>query len=424
MDKKTVGEEGQGEVRCVYCGGSGPFNREHVFPAGVGGDDDRFVLENLVCEECNTKIFSPLELQFMRNSPVALARIFFQQLGRGKGQKASVPSLQTHTTTVVDPDDAIFLEAELSAGGTPQVLPQFIFDDGCKLGIRFRAGDVSAASAFSKTMRALLTDPLTLVKKNSGSKAKRYRMTEWEWGSNGIVEGATRFARKPVMNGIWIETLGSSSTSGNVKNCPRLFQRPRGQVVLRVDDEGCIVSMIEELKSLLSATTFDMTEGKSIEHPDMNLAFSMQIDIMERVLAKIGVNFAIYEFGGSFVSHAAFASVKEAVRFGTRRVRITMSEESDGLYEVFSGVPHNYHVLALATMPTESGQCVLFLLIRLYGGPIFQVLIAKDMPQPAVRLPVFFTVDYNSHKIERLDPLAYVQTFEPKWRQDADSGLR
>jgi hypothetical protein len=33
---------------------SGPFSDEHVFPAGLGGDDHRFLLKNLVCANRNT----------------------------------------------------------------------------------------------------------------------------------------------------------------------------------------------------------------------------------------------------------------------------------------------------------------------------------------------------------------------------------
>ncbi len=422
MDKETVGAVGQQEITCVYCGGSGPFNREHVFPAGLGGDDERFVLEDLVCEECNTKVFSPLELQFMRNSPAALSRIFFQPLGRGKGKKASASSLQTNKTTVVDPNDNILLEAELMAGGKPCVLPQFIFDDSCELGIKFRASDVSAASAFGDAVRELLADGLTLIRKNSVSKAKRYQMTEWKWGSGGLVEGATTFERQPATNGVWIETLGSSSNPGVVKDHPRLFRRSRGQVVLRVDDEDHIVPLMQKLQSLLSAATFGAAEGKTIDRPDMNLGFSMQIDVMERVLAKIGVNFAIYEFGGDFVSHEAFAPAKEAIRFGERRVPMGLVEESDDLYQAFSGVSSDRHLVALATLPSGDSECHLVLLVRLYGGPIFHVLIAENMPQPTVPLPIFFAVEYNSHKMERLDALAFIQAYGPKWRHNGGPG--
>lgn len=59
---------------CIYCGKVRTLSNEHVFPAGLGGDDHRFMLRELVCTVCNTETFSPLELRFSRSSPAALGR--------------------------------------------------------------------------------------------------------------------------------------------------------------------------------------------------------------------------------------------------------------------------------------------------------------------------------------------------------------
>ncbi|QUP54739.1 hypothetical protein GO998_13865 [Ralstonia syzygii] len=62
---------------CLYCNVASPFTDEHVFPAGLGGDDRRYLLKNLVCEHCNTGIFSKLEGRFMRSSTVAIGNMPF-----------------------------------------------------------------------------------------------------------------------------------------------------------------------------------------------------------------------------------------------------------------------------------------------------------------------------------------------------------
>lgn len=61
------------ESICIYCDGAGPFSDEHVVCAGLGGDDKRFLLVNVVCARCNTDVFSPLELEALRSSPLAIA---------------------------------------------------------------------------------------------------------------------------------------------------------------------------------------------------------------------------------------------------------------------------------------------------------------------------------------------------------------
>jgi hypothetical protein len=52
-------------ITCIYCPRIGPFSAEHVIPAGLGGDDERFMLHGMVCKSCKTGIFSRLEAAFL-----------------------------------------------------------------------------------------------------------------------------------------------------------------------------------------------------------------------------------------------------------------------------------------------------------------------------------------------------------------------
>lgn len=59
-------------MKCIYCGSEGSFNKEHVIPQFLGtfspvnptiqADD------GLVCERCNSHIFSALETEFTEDS--------------------------------------------------------------------------------------------------------------------------------------------------------------------------------------------------------------------------------------------------------------------------------------------------------------------------------------------------------------------
>jgi hypothetical protein len=51
---------------CIYCGIGGPFSDEHVVSAGLGGDDDEWLLKGCVCRACNTDVFSKLEMKAQR----------------------------------------------------------------------------------------------------------------------------------------------------------------------------------------------------------------------------------------------------------------------------------------------------------------------------------------------------------------------
>lgn len=92
------------DSRCIYCTSAGPFSAEHMIPAGLGADDKRFLLRDMVCKVCNTNVFSTLELEWLRNSPTAIARIFMQEKGRQRGSKRQSPKLGAGQKVVITPE--------------------------------------------------------------------------------------------------------------------------------------------------------------------------------------------------------------------------------------------------------------------------------------------------------------------------------
>ncbi|MFM0645277.1 HNH endonuclease, partial [Paraburkholderia bryophila] len=147
---------------CIYCGKVRAFTDEHVFPAGLGGDDNRFLLCGLVCGHCNTEIFSKLELRFMRSSPAAIARIFLQPTGRGRGKKASIPSIDTRSTTIFTERYGA-VEAEVMASGKAALLMQLLFHGGGK--VSYTGGAPEEAVDFLETVASTLGDSVFLVHK-------------------------------------------------------------------------------------------------------------------------------------------------------------------------------------------------------------------------------------------------------------------
>jgi hypothetical protein len=77
------------------------------------------MLKDCVCGECNTKVFSKLEVKFLRSSPVAIARLFHQKRTRGRGGKTGAPTLNTRQNLLGDRAKGIFLNQDLQQGFEP-----------------------------------------------------------------------------------------------------------------------------------------------------------------------------------------------------------------------------------------------------------------------------------------------------------------
>src|SRR5471030_2615714 len=105
MNDESSGSNGKTpKLGCIYCGLLRPFNDEHVFPAGLGGDDRAFMLRDLVCETCNSETFSRMEAGLMRNSPEAFARVHSQSRGRKRKKSSGGPKFQPKSITAFLPE--------------------------------------------------------------------------------------------------------------------------------------------------------------------------------------------------------------------------------------------------------------------------------------------------------------------------------
>lgn len=91
--------------KCIYLKGMEPeltfISGEHVIPAGIGGIQKLPI--GIVSDQINTKVFSPLELDFMRNSFISLPRQFY---GTGKrGSFAPEKASKSNIHLMVSRDD-------------------------------------------------------------------------------------------------------------------------------------------------------------------------------------------------------------------------------------------------------------------------------------------------------------------------------
>lgn len=74
---------------CIYCKRSGiPFNREHVIPEAFGSyGSHTMVLNNAVCQECNSTLGAEIDQVLSRDSYEALIRANSLPQGRGTGER-------------------------------------------------------------------------------------------------------------------------------------------------------------------------------------------------------------------------------------------------------------------------------------------------------------------------------------------------
>ncbi len=74
--------------KCIYCGSTGPFNKEHALPMCLGEFKGFPPLINKVCKNCNEEI-GKFEEQFGRSGPEALFRKYLNIEGRNTHDKVN-----------------------------------------------------------------------------------------------------------------------------------------------------------------------------------------------------------------------------------------------------------------------------------------------------------------------------------------------
>ncbi|MGB3341228.1 MAG: hypothetical protein WBB37_07080 [bacterium] len=75
--------------RCIYCGSSGPFSKEHAIPYSLGQFKGFPELIDMVCADCNNRN-KLKEEQFLRCGPEAFIKKFLGITGRKKHKKVNI----------------------------------------------------------------------------------------------------------------------------------------------------------------------------------------------------------------------------------------------------------------------------------------------------------------------------------------------
>jgi len=385
---------------CIYCDGPGPFSDEHVIPAGLGGDDNRFLLKDMVCKECNTNRFSPLELEFLRSSPLAISRLFEQRQGRKRGAKENNPKINASRKHIIDADGRS-LEADFGANGRVELLPQLIRTD--EKTINFHARNIETTSRMVEACRETLGSSVVCAFKHSTGGQEQTMSAVYEWESDTYVEKSRLASQKIRGDYIWLSFDDSIETipGHNIS----LFQRMNGQLVLKTNNPDSIVDALNFFRKAVAQLNLDSARESNIENPLVSMTSGFSIDVLPRVFGKIAFNILAHLVPREYLSHPEFAPIKQSIVTGEPRLPFYPQEliaHFDKLLKRLT--PEGHHSFLVSAAPSPLGGFRVYVVAQLYGANVQLFMLGASLPRPPAKLPALLLVDYNEHRIRKLEP--------------------
>lgn len=397
---------------CIYCRGEGPFSDEHIFCAGLGGDDNSYLLLDLVCRSCNSR-FSPLEAEFMRNSPESFARIHVQPRGRKRKKGDQTPKFNPASIQALMSDGDV-AEVGMRGPGKLMLLPQYSLMDNQLHG---QCSDVTEMADFTERLTMLFElDILPVVTKIVMSGLVQYSVSSFEWTAEGYVSSTCETSPAPPAECIWRDA-DEDKTSLDAHS--RIFRRQGGQTVIRLKVSQTCIEFLTVMRRQVPSMRRMVSQagpGLSINGSVVRVRLQPKEGLKERVLAKIGINLCTRVFGEDYIRHRCFDSIKASVLTGEPAVVHTsypvgQMPKGDFLAWLFSAAPPHHHVCVLAAVQIPGFGTKLIFWVRLYGGMVTMITLADDIPVPTIALPVFLFVDYLNHEIELLDSIEFTDKY-------------
>lgn len=372
-------------------------------PAGLGGDDRGWLLKNVVCAVCNTKVFSPLEVKVMRSSPLAMARLFFQSRSRNRGAKTAAPSIQASISYFDDPDTGLLLEQELGSRGQSVILPQVIAVPPNMISV---TGTNVASVSMLVAELGSLGDTLTICEKIREGLEIHFQLTPLTWDGERYLAGTAAGETKAPRDAIWLEPLERPATEPVGLLTPRAFRRAKGPMVCRagsVEDAARLLGFIRTNHSALVVPAG--TKVKVTENPGIHLRQSMDGIAYNRVVTKIAFNLCAHLLGAEAVRAPAFDAARDYARLGTGRSRQLPDDVAKKLADLYPRLPH-HHLMILKGYPPAQGRAGhLTVFMQFYGGPFHGVVVAEATAGvPIMPDETYVVVDYEANEISRFTP--------------------
>lgn len=393
--------ESSPEATCIYCKSHGPFTDEHVFPAGMGGDDNGYLLIDLVCGKCNTDIFSKLELSLMRRSPTALGRKFMQSRTRDRGSNTSKPSIEARGQYILD-ESGELLESESDKHGDEIVLAQLILKHP---EFKYTAKDNDLLEKFLISLSSIFDkDSLSLIKK---LEAKKFEVSNYQWIESYYHQISQETLKTPPKGGVWLEAFNEPAPAA----ASRIFQKLAGQVVLKTvpaDDHLAFLRSVRRTLPTLKNSA-SKAQPQTIYNPLIQMQVAFDIQESERALAKIGVNFIAHSIGHEYVRHSAFDKIKSSILTGTPELPLSFfgEEGKNAALDIFGTPPANSHCIMISGIPNGNSGCDIYFTAKLYGSGTHRLVIAENAPLHQLLEPTYFIINYEEDRISKVPMLEY-----------------
>lgn len=387
---------------CIYCDGPGPFSDEHVIRAGLGADDSRFLLVDMVCRRCNTDVFGNLEREALRSSPIGFARAFMQPQGRDRGKRTTAPGIQAQHKQMANgsgyPD-----EIDFGPHAKPLVLPQLKIT-GEKTFDSSAVGPDELRSFITSLSTMLQNDQVTCIRKRGPEHELRYEaITLLRSGESYTQVGGSKLQAKPPQECLWLESYDQTRTKGMIP-AATIFRNLNGSIVLKTSSTT-VEDALNFFVRAVDQFSFDTQVTKDREGPIVSVGMTVTIGVIERVIAKIGINLLAYYLGRDYMADFGFRKVKDGVLTGTPSVGGQIVEDVS-MKAMLDAAPNNHHVIFLSKVSQSGGRAAIILVAKLYGVAHIMCL-ARDVPEPHLPLPVFFLVDYVNHKVKQQSLIEY-----------------
>lgn len=389
-------------MKCIYCNLERKFNREHVFSAGLGGDDEDYVLRDAVCEVCNSA-FSKLETELLQKSPTALARIGMQPVGRDRGTKTKEPTYTTDATYIVD-EEGRLLEANIMAGFKSMLFPQIHI---VGKNVYLTAADGEALKEFLRNLRDLIEkDEFSLIKKMKDDVGVSYEVFIVRKTEGGYEIGQGAKMAKPPKGGLWLQTTAAEKEVSN-----RFYRSKSGELTYKTAREDSVIEMLLAVEAYFEQLGVpSVWEESTLNQPIVQVESSMNIAMADRAVAKIGVNFLAYLAGSEYVRHPGFADVKNYILMGEPQLPWSHTEDQ-GVVRLLGHPPAQHHALLLSAVPLGNGMAMIFMALKLYGAAVHRVCLAEVAPDPGWSEPKYYLINYVSRKVQPVGMVDYMANY-------------
>jgi hypothetical protein len=365
-------------VTCVYCGSPGPYTDEHVLTRAFAGGGEDWVLRNLVCDECNG-LFSTYERAWTSAPGEAIARIFWGPAGRSrKGQAYQVhPS---ENVFLIANNDPLAYEVDILRGIEPRLRAQMI---STPTGLITRAGDAADAERLTDATNAFWKERAITIQKRRKSGPKQFRIAILS------MDGAFRVERiewraKPTT--VWLDHFPYGV---NISSDTRMSVDAHGRLRFRARKIRDITRLLA--LSLQKPVSSRPAGGFAAGTYQVVARSPYDPEKVFRAMAKTIVNYAIDEFGPTWIASPTFRPILDYClgRIGDPPNPFVGLVNGPTGIDAIDDAPPERHALALCS----DGKLIIGL-VRLYRGPVYRVHLGPA-PNKAENFVRSIQIDYN-----------------------------